>query len=264
MAAAGRGSDADADAEADADAAATDVPSASSSSGGEVLATASIDLPFAAEVAYDAFSDLPRQATWSPWLRSVSYIDDEGDGGDVSGTATATSGGGEEGQPSSSSTPPPPRRETRWRAGIGGIRFGWNAVHTRLERPRAIEWESTSGLRNFGSVRFTDLGGGRTAEDEEEEEEEEEEATDEDDGRDGGKGRTRMVLTMRFAFPRFAAGIFRRSSRVQRYVEGTMLRATLENFRDVVMADDLGMEVAAAPGGSVPAPAPAPACEGAA
>ena len=262
MAAAGRGSDAGADADADADADATDVPSASSSSGGEVLATASIDLPFAAEVAYDAFSDLPRQATWSPWLRSVSYIDDEGDGGDESGTATATatatSGGGEEGQPSSS-TPPPPRRETRWRAGIGGIRFGWNAVHTRLERPRAIEWESTSGLRNFGSVRFTDLGGGRTAEDEEEEE-----ATDEDDGRDGGKRRTRMVLTMRFAFPRFAAGIFRRSSRVQRYVEGTMLRATLENFRDVVMADDLGMEVAAAPGGSVPAPAPAPACEGAA
>jgi hypothetical protein len=51
-------------------------------------------------------------------------------------------------------------------------------------------------------------------------------------------------------------------------VEGTMLRTTLENFRDVVMADDLGMEVAAAPGGSVPAPvpapAPAPACEGAA
>ena len=42
------------------------------------MVDASIDLPFGADIAFDAFSDLPRQPSWSSWLRSVSYINNDG------------------------------------------------------------------------------------------------------------------------------------------------------------------------------------------
>ena len=86
-----------------------------------------IDLPFSAEIAFDAFSDLPRQASWSPWLTSVKYVSQ------------------------GSSTPP----ETKWTMkSILGVSYSWNAISTRLERPYVIEWESSKGLKNWGRVEF--------------------------------------------------------------------------------------------------------------
>lgn len=89
-----------------------------------IQVSSTIDLPFSAEIAFDAFSNLPRQASWSPWLKSVEYIDEAS-------------------------------IETKWTMqSILGISYSWNAISTRLERPQVIEWESTKGLRNWGKVKF--------------------------------------------------------------------------------------------------------------
>ena len=83
-----------------------------------------IELPFSAEIAFDAFSDLPRQSSWSPWLKSVQYV--------------------QEGS-----------KETKWTMkSILGVSYSWNAISTKLERPYVIEWESSKGLRNWGRVEF--------------------------------------------------------------------------------------------------------------
>ena len=84
-----------------------------------------INLPFSAEIAYDAFSDLSRQPMWSPWLRSVEYIS---------------------------------QTETVWEMRrFLGLSYSWTALSTKTERPRLIEWESTKGLKNYGRVEFTQI-----------------------------------------------------------------------------------------------------------
>ena len=93
--------------------------------GGRIVISSEINLPVSSEVAFDAYSDLPRQASWSPWLRSVEYVGDE-------------------------------QNETLWKMRrIMGVSYSWTAINRRVERPSVIEWESTKGLKNFGRVDFT-------------------------------------------------------------------------------------------------------------
>ena len=185
-------------------------PATTAASKKEIIASARVTLPFSASVAFDAFSNLPRQPSWSPWLKDVRYIDDEDDHNDDD-TAVET-------QPSVDGIP---LRETQWTMGYRGFQFSWNAVSTRLERPYLIEWQSTSGLRNYGSVRFTE---GATAASN---------GGDEDEPQ-----QTEMVLSMKFIAPRVIAALFRRSNKIQDVME-TMLTGTLLGFRDVVLEEDV-------------------------
>lgn len=91
-----------------------------------IVVSTEIELPFKAEIAFDAFSDLPRQPSWSPWLKSVSYLD----------------------------SPDVKNRETKWTMRYLGISLAWNCIHTQLERPYTIAWKSTKGLKNSGRVEF--------------------------------------------------------------------------------------------------------------
>jgi uncharacterized membrane protein len=92
-----------------------------------IVATTSIDLPFSSQIAYDAFSDLPRQPSWSPWLKSVRLLDAGED--DLQNGASSL-----------------------WTMKIAGLSYSWKSISTYQERPHVIEWESTSGLRNRGRV----------------------------------------------------------------------------------------------------------------
>lgn len=100
--------------------------------------SASIMLPFSADVAFTAFSDLTRQPSWCKYLHSVEYIglvsgsdDNDGVNNDV------------------------PLRSSKWTVGVKGLRFSWTASDTRIIRNKRIEWASNSGLKNVGSVVFT-------------------------------------------------------------------------------------------------------------
>ena len=156
----------------------------------EIKVSTTLDLPFDAEIAFDAFSDLPRQAEFSPWLRKVEYLVPPDEGVDRIGKSLG---------------------ETKWYVGFRGFSFTWNAISTRLERPHLIEWESTSGMKNGGRVDFESKGANATT----------------------------MTLTMTFVAPRFVASFFQRSSKLAAFVETRMLRATLVNFRDIMIEKDL-------------------------
>lgn len=91
-----------------------------------ITTNSTIILPFPAAVAFDAFSDVTRQPSWSPWLHSVSYVENE----------------------------IYPESETDWKMKLLGFKYSWRAINTRLVRPYVIEWKSTSGLRNGGKVLF--------------------------------------------------------------------------------------------------------------
>lgn len=94
-----------------------------------ITASALIDLPFSADVAFDAFQDPTRQPSWSSWLRSVEYID-------------------------KFNTP----EVTKWTMGMAGIKFSFIARHTNRDRANGIiEWRSESGLRNNGRVEIVRL-----------------------------------------------------------------------------------------------------------
>lgn len=96
-----------------------------------------IDLPFPKSVAFDAFADLSRQSTFSPWLKSVEYLD----GANQNSVGTTT----------------------RWTLSYMGLRFSWNAVSTRQDREHGvIEWESVTGMKNNGRVEFHEVGDDRT------------------------------------------------------------------------------------------------------
>src|SRR5262245_45731176 len=49
-----------------------------------------------------------------------------------------------------------------WRAEIFGKDIEWDAEITDQEPDRRISWRSVSGERNAGTVRFADVGNGRT------------------------------------------------------------------------------------------------------
>ena len=92
-----------------------------------------------------------------------------------------------------------------------------------MERPHRIDWESTSGLQNMGSVRFEDII----------------RSSDEEDERDanGRVLKTRMTLSMKFIAPRIVASVLRRSDKISSLMEDKMLQPTLEKFSQVVSND---------------------------
>lgn len=167
----------------------------------QFVVSADIELPFSAETAFDAFANLPRQASWSPWLRSVEYIDSTDNVSNAMGRRTISNDIG---------------RRTRWHLRYMGIRLSWVAISTRVERPTALEWESTKGLKNYGKVLFTP-----------------------NDGSGDGDKRTTMKLTMTFVLPTLVAGAFKNRTTIQRLVGKRMLQTTLRNFRDVVLEEDV-------------------------
>lgn len=148
-----------------------------------IAVSSNIDLPFSAEIAFDAFSDLPRQSSWSPWLKSVEYVKD--------GSS----------------------RETKWTMkSVLGVSYSWNAISTRLERPRVIEWESSKGLKNWGRVEFVHKDVNATT----------------------------MRLTLTFVAPRIVARFFKnRDGGLSRVVKTRIVGRTLHNFRRVVLAEDV-------------------------
>ncbi len=166
----------------------------------EIVVSSSIILPFDADAAFSAFADLPRQPSWSAWLHSVSYIENE------SSETTYTDCG-------------IPILETKWvMRWKKAFRFSWRSKVTKLERPHEIRWESTSGLKNMGRILF--------AEDE--------------SGADNNNAKTTMTLEMTFIAPRIVASILKRSDRISSFMEDQILAPTLVNFRNTVWEDDLG------------------------
>lgn len=166
--------------------------------------SASIMLPFSADVAFSAFSDLTRQPSWCKYLHSVEYIDlvEENDDGD-SGT-----------NDSDLQIQDIPLRSSKWTVGIKGLRFSWTASDTRIIRNKRIEWASTSGLKNIGSVEFTPSSSSQS------------------------ESTTHMTLCFIFVLPRLVSSLYRRLN-IRKYTEEVMLADMLEQFRDVVIEEDL-------------------------
>jgi uncharacterized membrane protein len=179
----------------------------------EIAVSASIVLPFHADIAFSAFADLRRQPTWSSWLHSVEYLDEE-------------DGNQEEVRVIDGVT----LRETKWvMQWKRAFRFSWKSRVTNIIRPSLIEWESTSGLRNMGKIQFTEQDFDLNSE-------------GSGDGERTGAA-TEMVLTMKFIAPRIVASIMKRSDVISTFMEDKMLMPTLINFREIVMEKDLGMKL---------------------
>lgn len=173
-----------------------------------IMVSASVTLPFSAELAFDAFSDLTRSPSWSSWLHSVVYIDR-----DPSNMKYSECG--------------IPMRPTKWVMKIGKLQYSWDSEVTRLEPPNVIEWESTSGLKNMGMIKFTDTT-----------------AKEIDMSASAYNGvLTDMTITFNFVTPRIVARVLRKSKRISAFMEHKILLPTLYKFREIVMEKDLGMDV---------------------
>ena len=172
--------------------------------------SASIMLPFSEDVAFDAFSDLTRQPSWCKYLHSVSYI------GLVNG---------EEDESTTNNDNIIPLRQSKWTVGIKGLRFSWTANDTRIVRPNIIEWESTSGLKNMGSVEFTPQGERLTS-----------------TSTSSSTTETEMKICFTFVTPRVVSSLFRRSGMIRQYTEDVLLGNMLTDFRDVILAEILDEE----------------------
>ena len=162
----------------------------------KIECSASIMLPFSADVAFTAFSDLTRQPSWCTYLKSVEYIGlinkNDDDLLEVSQDDI-------------------PLRSSKWTVGVKGLRFSWTASDTRIIRNKRIEWASTSGLKNIGSVVFTPSSSDST---------------------------THMELCFVFVLPRVVSSLYRRLN-IRKYTEDVMLADMLQRFKDVVIAEDL-------------------------
>ncbi len=221
----------------------------------EILVSASIKLPFSADIAFDAFSDLPRQPSWSTWLHSISYIDDENNNNDSAeyqkqlrreekekrqydidnryhgkhsnnnDDATTTT--------SSYIINVNNLRQTKWVMGWKKIRYSWKSKVTFMERPKIIQWETTSGLKNMGTITFEKENGSRSSSS----------ADSGDDVSKGAESSTRMTLTMALIAPRIVAAMMKRSDKIAAFMTSQMLYPSLKNFRRIIMSDDLGMDV---------------------
>mmetsp|Transcript_33176 Transcript_33176/g.39739 ORF Transcript_33176/g.39739 Transcript_33176/m.39739 type:complete len:301 (+) Transcript_33176:49-951(+) len=176
----------------------------------EIMVSASVKLPFSAELAFDAFSDLPRQPSYSTWLNSCTYIDDE-----ISEDVQYSQCG-------------IPMRETKWVMGWKKIRYSWNSKVTRVERPYVIEWKSTSGLKNMGVIEFVEV---------------DVDMNDENTEISSSDVVTEMTMVMKFVAPTLVAKLFRRSAKISTFMERRIVTPTLLKFRDIVMEKDLKMDV---------------------
>jgi hypothetical protein len=93
-------------------------------SGRDITVSVSLPLPFSDRIASSRFTDLPQMSRWSPWLNSVTYLDES-------------------------------PGMTEWNLSIRGVKFSWKAKSDILTNPRrGIRWESISGLKNRGVVEF--------------------------------------------------------------------------------------------------------------
>eukprot|EP00984_Skeletonema_dohrnii_P011245 scaffold4470_cov99-Skeletonema_dohrnii-CCMP3373.AAC.6 len=93
-----------------------------STEGRDITVSVSLPLPFSDSIASSRFTDLPQMSRWSPWLNSVTYLDEAG--------------------------------LTEWNLNIRGVKFSWKAKSEVLDEPKGIKWESVSGLKNRGVVEF--------------------------------------------------------------------------------------------------------------
>ncbi|KAL3810825.1 hypothetical protein ACHAXA_007515, partial [Cyclostephanos tholiformis] len=92
-------------------------------SGRDVTVSVSLPLPFSDRIASSRFTDLPQMSRWSPWLNSVTYLDES-------------------------------PGLTEWNLNIRGVKFNWRAKSEILTNPKGIQWDSISGLKNRGVVEF--------------------------------------------------------------------------------------------------------------
>ncbi len=95
--------------------------STTSETGRKISIQVSLPLPFSDDVAWSRYTDLPQQPRWSPWIKSVAYLE---------------------------------QGETQWNLNVRGVEFKWKAISKMLDNPKGIMWESTSGLKNKGVVEF--------------------------------------------------------------------------------------------------------------
>ena len=95
----------------------------SSVSGRDITVSVSLPLPFSDGIASSRFTDLPQMSRWSPWLNSVTYLDES-------------------------------PGLTEWNLSIRGVKFSWRAKSEVLANPKGIRWDSISGLKNRGVVEF--------------------------------------------------------------------------------------------------------------
>lgn len=140
----------------------------------------SLVLPFSAEIAYDAYSDSPRHPSWSSYLHEVEW-----EGGSTT--------------------------DSKWTMKFLGIKYSWTATSVKNERPHTIQWKSTSGLPNFGTVIFEELD----------------------------HEKTKMTVNITLAAPRAAAGLFNKSKRLSEFIERRMIATSLNGFRDVILETDV-------------------------
>lgn len=160
-----------------------------------------LELPFSAEIAYEAYSNLPRQPSWSSWLESVELLDENNNNNSENNNNNEST---------------EPAVESLWTSKILGIRYSWTAEAVRNERPHTIQWRSVTGLQNEGIVRFHKHN----------------------QSKDGyHQGPTLMTLNMAFCTPRAVSAILSRSRRLSRFVEDTMIAQSLRDFRDVVLEE---------------------------
>lgn len=162
--------------------------------------SASIVLPFSEDVAFDAFSDLTRQPSWCKFVRSVQYIGLVGDADEEDKLSDNI-----------------PLRKSKWTVGVKGLRFSWTSHDTRMVRPRWIEWESASGMKNFGSVEFEPRRSRSSSPSDE---------------------ATIMTFCFTYVAPRALSSLFRRSGKIRKYTEDVLIMNMLTGFRDVVMEED--------------------------
>ena len=94
-----------------------------------------------------------------------------------------------------------------------------------MVRPERIEWESTLGLKNVGSVVFAPLPGGGSS------------PPTAEVLSMLSKALTRMTLRFKFVGPHAVSGLFRRSGRLRKYTEDVLLGSMLSNFRDIVLSE---------------------------
>jgi hypothetical protein len=131
---------------------------------------------------------------------------------------------------------------SRRHRGMVSVEFSWTARDTLVVPPKRIEWESTSGLKNAGSVVFSPLVAGGVRGDDS--------SSSSSSTTTAGENATTaaatttamtlMTLCFKFVAPRAVSSIFRRSGKLRKYTEDVLLGNMLMDFRDVVLAEQRG------------------------
>lgn len=160
-----------------------------------ISATACIRLPCSCNLAYDTWSDMTKQPTWSKFLDYVKY------------------------------TNPPSQKETEWSAKILRVPIRWKAETTVLNRPKEISWKSISGVPTSGSVEFqeVDTTASTTNND------------DMGNKNSSKYNHCDMTLSMTVQAPRVFARLFRTTYLRDSFFRDKIVLGTLKRFRDVVM-----------------------------